>query len=142
MAGPTPGRIPTGFGARKACASDPITENPRGLSRSEATLARNLFAASPIETVTPVSASMRACNFARVTAGGAPCRRSVPDMSIQASSSDRFWISGVNSPAMPRMRLLSARYLAKSGEITTASGQSASALNIGIAERTPLIRAM
>ena len=40
------------------------------------------------------------------------------------------------------MRLLSALYLAKSGLITTASGQAAIALNIGMAERTPFMRAM
>ena len=33
-------------------------------------------------------------------------------------------------------------YFAMFGLITTASGQSASALNIGIAERTPKVRAM
>ncbi len=143
MAGPTPGRMPTGLGARKACASaPPITEKPRGLSRSEAILARNLLADSPMDTVRPVSVSIRACSLASVTAGGALCSRSVPARSIQASSKDRFWISGVSSPAMPRMRLLSARYLVKSGLMTTASGQSFSALNIGIAERTPLMRAM
>ena len=40
------------------------------------------------------------------------------------------------------IRRLSARYLAKSGGRTTASGHSLRALNIGIAERTPDIRAM
>ena len=36
----------------------PITEKPRGLSRSEAILARNLLAPRPIETVMPISASI------------------------------------------------------------------------------------
>ena len=41
---PTPQIRPTGLSARKAMASaPPITEKPRGLSRSEATLARNLL---------------------------------------------------------------------------------------------------
>ena len=44
MAVPTPHRRPTGLPARKARASDrPITAKPRGLSRSEAILARNLL---------------------------------------------------------------------------------------------------
>ena len=138
MAGPTPGSRPTGRGARKLCASAaPITEKPRGLSRSEAILARNLLGARPMETVSPVCASMRAWALARVTAGGAPCRRSVPDRSIQASSSDRGWTSGVSSASRPMMVLLSVLYLAKSGLITTACGQAARALNIGMAERTP-----
>ena len=34
-----------------------------------------------------------------------------------------------------------ALYLAKSGRITTASGQAFSALNIGMAERQPYMRA-
>ncbi len=37
---------------------------------------------------------------------------------------------------------LSVRYLVKSGRITKACGQSFSAWNIGMAERTPEIRAM
>ena len=37
---------------------------------------------------------------------------------------------------------LMALYFAMSGLMTTASGQAASALNIGIALRTPLVRAM
>ncbi len=40
------------------------------------------------------------------------------------------------------IRRLSARYLAKSGLMTVACGQSRSAWNIGMAERTPEIRAM
>ena len=40
------------------------------------------------------------------------------------------------------IRRLSVRYLVKSGLITTAWGQAFSALNIGMAERTPEMRAM
>ena len=39
-------------------------------------------------------------------------------------------------------RRLSARYRGKSGGRTTAWGQAARALNIGIADRTPKVRAM
>ena len=40
------------------------------------------------------------------------------------------------------MMRLAALYLAKSGRTITASGQSLRALNIGMAERTPYVRAM
>ena len=40
------------------------------------------------------------------------------------------------------MRALSCLYLAKFGLMTTASGHSFNALNIGMAERAPLMRAM
>jgi hypothetical protein len=90
------------FFARKALASAaPITEKPRGLSSSEAILARNLLGARPIETVRPISASISACSRASIWAGVAPCRRSVPDRSIQASSSDSGWISGVSLSSLP-----------------------------------------
>ncbi len=60
MALPTPQMKVTGFGARNAAASPaPSTEKPRGLSRSDATLARNLLCESPIDTVMPISASTR-----------------------------------------------------------------------------------
>ncbi len=48
----------TGCGARKAALSAwPSTAKPRGLSRSEAILARNLLAERPIDTVMPISSS-------------------------------------------------------------------------------------
>ena len=60
MALPTPQISPTGFGARKEIASPrPITEKPRGFSRSDAIFARNLLKERPIETVMPISFSMR-----------------------------------------------------------------------------------
>ena len=114
---------------------------PRGLSISDATLARNRFGARPMETVSPVSASIRFCSRMSCSAGGPPFSRSVPFRSIQASSSDRVCTSGVSSRTMPKMRSLSTTYFAKSGLITTASGQAFSALNIGIAEPTPYSRA-
>ena len=70
MALPTPQMKVTGFGARKAAASAaPSTEKPRGLSRSEAILARNLLCDRPIDTVMPISASTRLANRASVFAG-------------------------------------------------------------------------
>ena len=57
---PTPWILRTDSGARNAFASArPMTEKPRGFCSSEASLARNLLADSPIETVMPTSRSMR-----------------------------------------------------------------------------------
>ena len=57
---PTPQIRPTGLDARKVVASaSPITEKPRGFSKSEAILARNLLKERPIDTVMPISFSMR-----------------------------------------------------------------------------------
>ena len=59
---PTPQISETGLCARKATVSGrPITAKPRGLSRSEAILARNLLWLRPIETVMPISRSTSAC---------------------------------------------------------------------------------
>jgi len=66
----------------------------------------------------------------------------VPERSSQASSSDSRCTSGVTSRSLAMIRALSVRYLAKSGLTMVASGQSLRALNIGIAERTPDMRAM
>ena len=137
-AGPTPGRIVTGLSARKACASSaPITEKPRGLSRSEAILAKTLLGARPTEIVSPVSCSIRACTFARVRAGAPPCRRSEPERSTHASSRLRGCTRGVSERSVSMMRPDSKTYFEKSGRMTTASGHSFSALYIGMAERGP-----
>ena len=94
-----------------------------------------------METVRPVSSSIRFWNRISCNAGGPPFSRSVPDRSTQASSSDNGWISGVSWPRAPRIRWDSKTYLVKSGRMTTASGQAFSALNIGMAEPTPYWRA-
>jgi hypothetical protein len=98
--------------------------------------------ARPIETVMPTSASISRWTRASITAGGAPCRRSVPERSIQASSSDSGCTRGVRASSLAMIRPLSCLYLAKLGLMTTASGHSFSALYIGMAERGPLMRAM
>ena len=56
-------------------SATPITENPRGLRNSEASLARNLFAESPAETVMPTSASTRAAMRASAMAGNSASMR-------------------------------------------------------------------
>ena len=107
---PTPQMIRTGFGRRKSAVSTrPITENPRGLSRSDAIFARNLLCDSPTDPVTPNSVSIRCTRRASITAGGAPCSRAVPLRSKNASSKDKGSIDGVISSIIARMaRLTSA----------------------------------
>src|SRR5262249_53926677 len=86
---PTPKISVTGFGARKAAASSPPrTAKPRGLSRSEAILARNLLQESPIDTVMPSEVSTSLAKPASALAGDILCRRAVPDRSMNASSID------------------------------------------------------
>jgi hypothetical protein len=92
--------------------------------------------------VIPTSRSTARANRASTTAGGAPCNACVPDRSSAASSIDSGCTSGVSLPISARIRRATALYFAKSGRITTASGQAARALNIGIALRTPCSRAI
>ena len=109
VAVPTPQMIRTGLGVRKACVSAcPITENPRGLSRSDAILAKNLLWLSPTDPDSPSSTSIRRIMRAISTAGGAPCSRAVPVRSMNASSSDRGSIAGVNSSIIARIWRLTA----------------------------------
>ena len=115
-----------------------MIENPRGFSRSEATLARNLLRDKPTETVMPISSSTRLAKRARVRAGLPWCRRSVPERSRNASSIETGSTSGVSSSISFRRHLPARdRYFSMLGWMTTAWGQAFSALNIGIAERTP-----
>ena len=104
VAGPTPQISAIGFGPRKSRVSArPITAKPRGLSRSEAILARNLLWLSPTETVRPRSRSISAWSRAIRSAGGAPCSRSVPVRSRKASSSDSGSTSGVSASIRSRI---------------------------------------
>ena len=67
----------------------------------------------------------------------AALRAAVPLRSRNASSIESGSTSGVRRRISARTARPTSRYFAMSGRITTASGQAASALNIGIAERTP-----
>ena len=141
IAGPTPGKIPTGSGARTPGASAPKTKNPRGLPRSAASFASSRLPASPIEIVTPTSASTRRDNRFNIIAGGAPCSAAVPDISSTASSIDNGRTSGVSASISRLISRETATYFAIFGRITTACGHNFSALNIGMALRTPYSRA-
>ncbi|MGY4312349.1 hypothetical protein ACVWW1_001652 [Bradyrhizobium sp. JR3.5] len=61
----------------------------------------------------------------------------MPERSRKASSIDSGSTSGVSACMASRTSRPTRTYFAMSGGITVASGQSSSALNIGIAERTP-----
>jgi hypothetical protein len=137
-AGPMPGSRRTGSGANHAAASAaPITAKPRGLSRPAAIFASSRFGASPTDTVSPRAASTARAKRASTIAGGAPCSASVPVRSSTASSIDKGCSNGVSRAIMPRICRPTATYFAKLGRITTASGHAFSALNIGMALRTP-----
>ncbi len=80
---------------------------------------------------------MRRIRRASVLAGAAPCSRAVPVRSRNASSIDSGSTAGVMSSMSARISRPTAAYFSMFGRITTASGQAASAWNIGIAERQP-----
>ena len=84
---------------------------------------------------------MRLLRAASVWAGVCLCRRSVPARSRKASSSDSGSTSGVVSSISCFTWRLTAAYFCMSGRTTTAFGQAFSALNIGMADFTPKVRA-
>ena len=68
---PTPHKIFTGLVDRNFSVSNlPIMENPLGLSRSEATFAKNLLCESPTDPVNPSSFFSLLVSSASKTAGG------------------------------------------------------------------------
>ena len=104
--GPTPGRMRTGPGP--AGPGHRPLRSPRSRAAcpvSDAILARNRLGARPMET-RQAGLRLDPRSGAGSAAGRAapPFSRSVPARSIQASSSDRVWISGVSSPTKPKMR--------------------------------------
>ena len=68
---------------------------PSGFPRSDAIFARNLFGATPAETVSPVSSRTAALIF-RATSSAAPNSRSHPVTSRNASSMESGSTRGVN----------------------------------------------
>lgn len=63
------------------------------------------------------------------------------DRSMNASSMESGSTSGVRSSVIARTSRPMAAYSFMSGLMTTASGQAFRALNMGMAERTPWVRA-
>ena len=95
-----------------------------------------------IHSAMPMSASTRLAKRASERAGVMPCRRAVPVRSMNASSIESGSTCGVRSNIIFRTSRPTRTYFAMSGGSTTAWEQSLRALNIGIAECTPKVRAM
>src|SRR5260370_41244517 len=135
---PDPEDHVTGLGARKAAASvPPSTAKPRGLSRSEAILARNLLDESPIDTVMPSARSTSPAKPASALAGDIPCNRAVPDRSMNPSSIDTASTSRLSLNMSSRTSRPTRAYLSMFGRTTVACGHNRPASNIGIAYPTP-----
>ena len=100
----------------------------------------NLFAASPADAVSPVSARIRRL-MPRTASGAGPNSEAVPVRSTKASSTETGSTSGEKSPRIAMIWREAATYLSMSTGRNTASGQSRAALEIGMAELTPKTRA-
>src|SRR5439155_12071052 len=118
---PTPGKRPTGSGNRNVPTSSGwITKSPSGFRQSEASLARNLFGATPADAVR--LSSWRICSriaLATRVAVGKPVLFSVT--SRYASSSDSGSTRSVCCLKISRARRETVRYRVKSGGTKTAS---------------------
>ena len=121
------------------CAAG-TTSMPSGLQRADATLATNFVGATPTLQVSPSSRETRSRICSAITAGR-PWARTAPDTSRNASSSESGSTSGVTSRRIAITALDAAVYAARSGRTTTAPGHSRNARVIGIALRTPYLRA-
>ncbi len=105
-----------------------------------ASLATNLF--GPIPTVIARPASRRTSAFRRApVACGGPNRRSVPDMSRNASSTEICCRCGVNRSRIAITRRETSRYRPMRTGRNTACGQQRCAWEMGMAECTPNFRA-
>ena len=85
---------------------------------------------------------MRWAIWATERAAGRSSSRTPSSKSRYASSRETGSITGVAAIKIARISRLTVLYLAMFGAMTTASGQSSRALNIGMAERGPYRRAM
>ena len=144
VAGPTPKMKPTGLSASIARASaSSITAKPRGLSRSEAILARNLLAARPDrDGDADLALDLAPAAGPASPPASAPCSRSVPARSSQASSSESVCTSGVSARMLGADARPTRRGIWRSPGGSHRFRAHFRALNIGIAERTPNMRAM
>ena len=114
--------------------------SPSGFFQPDAIFARNLFGATPADAVRDVAD--RISSFRRratFIASGSFQTFSVT--SRYASSSDIGSTSGVIDRKIANTCCETVRYLLKSGCTITSRGQSRTARDIGIAERTPKVRA-
>jgi hypothetical protein len=95
-----------------------------------------------METVMPTSRSTVAANRASTLAALMRCSRAVPARSMKASSIDSGSTCGVNSCISLRTCRLTPAYFSMFGRTMVACGQRRRASNIGMAERTPKMRAI
>ena len=100
-------------------------------------MARNLLQESPIETVIESFFSTSIAKRAKTLAGERLCKRAVPVRSRKASSIDNGSTMGVSASIICRTSRPTRAYFSIFGRTTRACGQSRSASNIGMAERTP-----
>ncbi len=101
-AGPTPLMARTGMGARNdASCPGYTTVRPRGLSRSDATLAMDFVVPTPMEHVTPSSATRRWMRAAMLA--GCSVFSALGLTSAKASSMDTCCTWGVSSPMIAMM---------------------------------------
>ncbi len=100
VAGPTPHMRPTGSGSSSVStrAGGTMT-SPSGFSRSEASLARNLFGATPTDAVSAVRSRISCLRRAAMTPP-ASTSDAAPLTSRKASSMLRPCTSGVQDPRM------------------------------------------
>ena len=123
---------------RPAHRSRPSTAKPRGLSISEAILARNLLQDSPIETVMPqllldVGGKARQAPWRRKAHAAA----AVPERSRNASSIESGSTSGVSASIICRTSRPTREYFSMLGRMTLACGHRRNASNIGMADLIP-----
>ena len=138
---PTPQRRETGKGARNtASVPGPTTTRPSGFWRSEATLAMNLFEATPTDATSPTSARMRDL-MRRACAWPSPRSARLCVTSRNASSIDTGSSSGVNSVRTVMIWRETCAYVSMSTGRKTPSGQRRAARPMGMAECTPKRRA-
>jgi len=110
------------------------------LPRSLAIFATILPGPMPTETARPVAARTRSFSSRPIPSGG-PRSRIDPVTSMNASSSESGSTAGLTVANTSPICALTRRYFVMSPERKTASGQSARACAVGIADRTPNGRA-
>ncbi len=138
---PTPQSFDTGRAWRKDFSPFPVTmTRPSGFFMSEAIFAVILLGAIPTDAVSPVSFFM-AVFMRRHVSSGEPKRCQLPVISMKASSILMGSISGVKVPRISRTRSEISEYLSILTGKKTACGHFLYAIEIGIAEWMPYLRA-
>jgi len=117
-----------------------MTVSPSGFFHPDAIFARNLFGATPADAVREVDARISSLSRRATVIPRGSCQ-AFSVTSRYASSSDIGSTSGVIDRKIAKTCCDTARYLLKSGWTITSEGQRRTARDMGIAERTPNVRA-